>query len=139
MPEGNLYDFLHKQNDILGLHLILEIAIQISKGMEYLHENSIIHRDLKTANILIGHNQVCTLIQTFEAIGSENLRVHCGIEAGKYKKALQRMIWFLVRRCCMFYDHSYTAQWQMMFESLKILIRYTENENLHPFRKMLVT
>ena len=59
MPGGNLYNFLHKQNDVLGLLLVLKIAIQISKGMEYLHQNSIIHRDLKTANILIGlHNQV---------------------------------------------------------------------------------
>jgi len=58
MPGGNLYDFLHNQNDILGLILILKIAIQISRGMEYLHQNRIIHRDLKTANILIGYNQV---------------------------------------------------------------------------------
>ena len=91
MPGGNLYNFLHKQNDVLGLLLVLKIAIQISKGMEYLHQNSIIHRDLKTANILIGlHNQVCILIQTIEAIGSEKPRVHffcflvCGIKPGMH-------------------------------------------------------
>jgi serine/threonine-protein kinase TNNI3K len=76
MAGGNLYDFLHTQNDVLGLLVILKTAIQISKGMEYLHQNSIIHRDLKTANILIGQNQVCILTQTFEAIGPENPRVH---------------------------------------------------------------
>ena len=76
MPGGNLYNFLHKQNDVLDLLLILKIAIQISRGMEYLHQNSIIHRDLKTANILLGYDQVCILIQTFQAIGPENPRVH---------------------------------------------------------------
>lgn len=58
MPGGNLYDFLHKQNNFLELVKILKIAISISKGMDYLHQNDIIHRDLKTANLLIGHDQV---------------------------------------------------------------------------------
>ncbi|WVZ95584.1 hypothetical protein U9M48_041328 [Paspalum notatum var. saurae] len=58
MPGGNLYDFLHKQNNFLDLVTIIKIAISISKGMDYLHQNDIIHRDLKTANLLIGHDQV---------------------------------------------------------------------------------
>ncbi|XP_062196792.1 serine/threonine-protein kinase STY8-like [Phragmites australis] len=58
MPGGNLYDFLHKQNNLLELLTVLRIAIGISKGMDYLHQNNIIHRDLKTANLLIGYDQV---------------------------------------------------------------------------------
>jgi serine/threonine protein kinase len=61
MPGGNLYDFLHKQNNVLDLLTILRIAISISKGMNYLHQNNIIHRDLKTANLLMGYHQVCVL------------------------------------------------------------------------------
>jgi serine/threonine protein kinase len=59
MPGGNLYDFLHKKNNTLELSVILRIAIGISRGMDYLHQNNIIHRDLKTANLLIGNGQVC--------------------------------------------------------------------------------
>lgn len=58
MPGGDLYGFIHEQNDVLDLFLILRIAISISKGMEYLHQHNIIHRDLKTANILMGDNHV---------------------------------------------------------------------------------
>lgn len=58
MPGGNLYDFLHKQKNTLDLTMILRIAIGISRGMDYLHQNNIVHRDLKTANLLMGSDHV---------------------------------------------------------------------------------
>ncbi|XBJ06252.1 hypothetical protein VPH35_024900 [Triticum aestivum] len=58
MAGGNLYDFLHKQTNTLKLSLVLRIAIGISKGMDYLHQNNIIHIDLKSANLLLGDGQV---------------------------------------------------------------------------------
>ncbi|XP_066344915.1 serine/threonine-protein kinase STY8-like isoform X1 [Miscanthus floridulus] len=58
MPGGNLYDFLHKLKNTLDLTTVLRIAISISKGMDYLHQNNIIHRDLKTANLLMGSDYV---------------------------------------------------------------------------------
>ncbi|CAL5029148.1 unnamed protein product [Urochloa decumbens] len=58
MPGGNLYDFLRKQKNTLDLTMVLRIAIGISKGMDYLHQNNIVHRDLKTANLLLGSDHV---------------------------------------------------------------------------------
>ncbi|XP_020088654.1 serine/threonine-protein kinase STY8-like isoform X2 [Ananas comosus] len=58
MHGGNLYDYLHKQERVLELSVLLKIAIDVCKGMDYLHKNNIIHRDLKTANLLIDRNQV---------------------------------------------------------------------------------
>ncbi|KAF7812945.1 serine/threonine-protein kinase STY46-like isoform X1 [Senna tora] len=59
MPGGSLYDYLHKNHNILELSQLLKFAIDVCKGMEYLHRNNIIHRDLKTANLLMDtHNVV---------------------------------------------------------------------------------
>lgn len=53
-----MYDFLHKQKGFFKLPAILKVASDVSKGMNYLHQNNIIHRDLKAANILMDENEV---------------------------------------------------------------------------------
>ncbi|KAK9270111.1 hypothetical protein L1049_025685 [Liquidambar formosana] len=59
MPGGSLYDHLHKNHNVLKLPQLLKFAIDVCKGMEYLHQKNIIHRDLKTANLLMDtHNVV---------------------------------------------------------------------------------
>ncbi|KAK4352543.1 hypothetical protein RND71_028061 [Anisodus tanguticus] len=58
MPGGSLYEYLHKNHVVLKLSQLLSFAIDVCKGMEYLHQNNIIHRDLKTANLLMDSNNV---------------------------------------------------------------------------------
>ncbi|WOK94634.1 serine/threonine-protein kinase STY46-like isoform X4 [Canna indica] len=58
MTGGNLYDYVHKDHVTLELPQLLKFAIDICKGMEYLHQNNIIHRDLKTANLLMDANNI---------------------------------------------------------------------------------
>lgn len=62
MPGGSLYNFLHKQDKILEHSLLLKVALGACNGMVYLHQNNIIHRDLKTANLLIDNNNVCNFL-----------------------------------------------------------------------------
>lgn len=53
-----MYDFLHKQKGVLTLPSLLRVTIDVAAGMNYLHQNSIIHRDLKAANLLMDGNGV---------------------------------------------------------------------------------
>ncbi|XP_010443644.1 PREDICTED: serine/threonine-protein kinase HT1-like [Camelina sativa] len=54
LPEGSLRSFLHKpENRSLPLKRLIEFALDIAKGMEYIHSRHVIHRDLKPENVLI--------------------------------------------------------------------------------------
>lgn len=58
MAGGSVYDFTRMCPNTLELPVLLKISIDVCKGMEYLHQNGIIHRDLKTANLLMDANGV---------------------------------------------------------------------------------
>jgi serine/threonine protein kinase len=52
MKGGSLYDYVRRAGP-LRITTILRIAVEVCKGMDYLHKRKIVHRDLKAANLLL--------------------------------------------------------------------------------------
>ncbi|XP_020271702.1 serine/threonine-protein kinase STY46-like [Asparagus officinalis] len=84
MSGGSVYDFLHKQKGVFKLPALLRVATDVSKGMNYLHQNNIIHRDLKAANLLMDENEVVKVAD----FGVARVKAQTGVmtaETGTYR------------------------------------------------------
>ncbi|CAM8994863.1 unnamed protein product [Rhodiola kirilowii] len=54
LSEGSLRAFLHKlERKTVPMEKIMTVALDIARGMEFIHAQGVIHRDLKPENILI--------------------------------------------------------------------------------------
>ncbi|XP_031437055.1 tyrosine-protein kinase fynb isoform X2 [Clupea harengus] len=62
MGQGSLLEFL-KDGEGRGLKLpnLVDMAAQVAGGMAYIERMNYIHRDLRSANILVGDNMVCKI------------------------------------------------------------------------------
>lgn len=64
MSGGSVYDWIRREGP-LKLSTVLKVCVEVSRGMDYLHQRNIIHRDLKAANLLLDENgtvrRVCRL------------------------------------------------------------------------------
>ncbi|XP_055827890.1 serine/threonine/tyrosine-protein kinase HT1-like [Solanum dulcamara] len=79
LPGGSLRKYLHQQEPYsVPLNLVLKLALDIAHGMQYLHAEGILHRDLKSENLLLDED-MCVKVADF---GISCLESQCGSAKG---------------------------------------------------------
>uniref|UniRef100_A0A8C3RUK6 Erb-b2 receptor tyrosine kinase 3 n=1 Tax=Chelydra serpentina TaxID=8475 RepID=A0A8C3RUK6_CHESE len=59
LPLGSLLEYVRKNRDAIGPQLLLNWCVQVAKGMYYLEEHRMVHRNLAARNVLLkSPNQV---------------------------------------------------------------------------------
>jgi len=49
---GDLHDYMHKNHETLSYAVLKAIAAQVVRGTKVIHDNGIVHLDMKPGNIL---------------------------------------------------------------------------------------
>ena len=76
---GSLRQMLDDNDRVLGLDVRLSLALQVAEGMTYLHNQKIIHRDLKSLNIFVHETFIASddvSVSSKRPDGSERMETH---------------------------------------------------------------
>jgi tRNA A-37 threonylcarbamoyl transferase component Bud32 len=57
VPNGTLFDYLHRSREEISIDRKVSIIIQISSVFLFYHNSGVVHRDLKTMNVLLSEGQ----------------------------------------------------------------------------------
>jgi len=76
MPQGSLYNILHNLQADITWEVRLRIASDITRGLVYLHAENIVHRDIKSMNVLLNeHSKACLADFGLARVKTETLSV----------------------------------------------------------------
>ncbi|KAL6838686.1 hypothetical protein ACP4OV_031400 [Aristida adscensionis] len=92
LPGGSLRSYLNSpEHHPIPLEKIISIALDVARGMEYIHSQGIVHRDIKPENILFDEN-FCVKIADFGIACEETLCDLLVEDEGTYRWMAPEMI-----------------------------------------------
>ncbi|CAM6106557.1 unnamed protein product [Calypogeia fissa] len=82
---GSLKGFLVKnQPNTLGTAMVLSLALDIARGMEYLHSQGVLHLDLKSHNLVLADNN-CVKVTDFGVARTQSECESMTLDSGTYR------------------------------------------------------
>lgn len=63
IPNGSLRNILERSQDTITWPMRLTLAIQMARGMRFLHSLHILHCDLKSSNIMLDESHAVKIIE----------------------------------------------------------------------------
>lgn len=61
MMQSNMLDYLQGEGRTLQLSQLIDMASQVTAGMAYVEQSTIVHRDLAARNVLVGRHNMCKI------------------------------------------------------------------------------
>lgn len=92
LPGGSIRSFLHnREGQLLPIPQVLQMALDIAYGMEYLHMKGVVHRDLKSENLVLGEDDSVKILD-FGVACFESECNSCGDDLGTYRWMAPEML-----------------------------------------------